>query len=307
MAAERELPPEWQWALRVFFSADLLDSSTLKHRGSDHWVPTIRGFFEEIQKLAEASITLLQARSPIPAVQAPSLNPWKANGDEMLWECEVKSLGQAILAESAFRRAITHFNEDVEASQNPDARHVRGTSWAAGFPLRNRRLRVGVEYDFIGPQMDLGFRLTKFDGHHPDLVVTSPEMTWLLARGAEIWPELDVPMRYCGRKVFKGAAGGMAVPVFCTDTKRAEEPTLEDRLRGLSQRPRCRTEDARTSVERFLRSNDKWPYMPFVVGDGHVAPPDELLSILDEQRMSQMRNESAPQYGDDAMGRDQPA
>jgi len=301
---------EWEWGLHVFFSADLVDSSALKHRQSDRWMPVIRQFFDEMQNLVRGALDLLRAESPIAGALPPDLRVWKANGDEILFECRAMRLEEVVLAERAFRKAVGEFNRSVLESTNPDRRTVRGTGWAAGFPLRNRRLFFGLDGpgerpDFIGPQIDLGFRLTKYDGHHPDLIVLSPELAWLLARAADAnWSSgpLEPPLLYHGHHTFKGIAGGTPVPVFCTDTLPETELTTEDLLRGVARRPRCPRPSARRALETFLRSNPEWPLLPFIVGDSIVGPPAEDLELLEGKRKQLLAKDSAEQYGDDAMG-----
>ncbi|MBF0138634.1 MAG: hypothetical protein HQL65_20605, partial [Magnetococcales bacterium] len=90
---------------------------------------------------------------------------------------------------------------------------LKGTAWTAGFPIRNRR--VVVEHskgrqveDFIGPDMDIGFRLSKLA--RPGPIVASMDLVDLLV-GRRYQPKLKCV--FVGWETMKGVFAEKPYPV----------------------------------------------------------------------------------------------
>ncbi len=118
---------------------------------------------------------------------------WKTAGDELIYSFRIMSRRQLHEIVVSFLRVIRQFDEkDVD---NEPIR-LKGTGWVAGFPIRNRQITFPgpVLYrkkgerryeevshpriDYVGPDMDAGFRLAKLT--HPGFMVISLELAELL-------------------------------------------------------------------------------------------------------------------------------
>jgi methylase of polypeptide subunit release factors len=188
---ERRYKAHRSTQLRVFFSVDLVGGTAYKSRGpaddfssERSWPNRFEGFFQEFTRAFKERVTAARAESGVAVMPPPEL--WKINGDELLF-CEL------VYAEHEQRHAAlrTSLQTFVELVRETDERYigeglgVRACAWTAGFPLRNKRLQIvqgGIELiagdnglsdpetgpgrsvpvtvnDYIGRDMDLGFRL----------------------------------------------------------------------------------------------------------------------------------------------------
>jgi hypothetical protein len=133
----------------------------------------------------------------------------------------------------AFRATI----EAIDEEMLPDGCGLRGCVWSAGFPIRNKQIKVsslrnppiirlepddgilpdfdtGLYYsddiglvDYLGPDMDLGFRLAAVTP--PGRVVCSLDISYLLMQRFDAPPIFHV-----GWRELKGIGGGAPYPIF---------------------------------------------------------------------------------------------
>lgn len=114
---------------------------------------------------------------------------WKTNGDELIYSFKIGERKQLHDLVVAFLTTIQCLDEkDVQK----ESIRLKGTGWVAGFPIRNRTVQFpglefragedkGADYarrDYLGPDVDAGFRLAKWS--HPGLMVVSIELAELL-------------------------------------------------------------------------------------------------------------------------------
>jgi methylase of polypeptide subunit release factors len=177
--------------LRVFFSVDLVGGTAYKSRGPaddfsslQSWPNRFEGFFQEFTRSFKEGVIAARAESKAAVMPPPEL--WKINGDELLFT-------ELVYTDSEQQRTAlkTSLRTFIELVHTTDERYVseglgvRACVWTAGFPLRNKRLQIvqgGIELladdagrldpdtgpgrsvpvtvnDYIGRDMDLGFRL----------------------------------------------------------------------------------------------------------------------------------------------------
>lgn len=179
--------------LRVFFSVDLVNGTAYKNRrppehdlsagARGSWTHRFGTFFVDFNREFGEAVEEERAKSGHGDVLAlPRL--WKINGDELLFTELVypdKRHRHVALATSV--RAFVDLIARYDAELLSDMMGVRGCVWTAGFPLRNRIVRIYQEQsipiirrphdfdtgedlpppaalmDYIGRDMDLGFRL----------------------------------------------------------------------------------------------------------------------------------------------------
>lgn len=199
---------------------------------------------------------------------------WKGAGDEVLFSKAVRSPLDAIAAIHAFLQVMREHRARFGGKGLP--LDVKGTAWLAGFPVNNaeavlpvasaepaaERLdepiaenyrlldlhhagKINVPLDYIGPSIDLGFRLR--DHATPRRLVISADLAWLLCHAHMSSPDkehgrcplLAVPhIGYDGRHPLKGILRGQPYPLMWieadaeNDVDRAEDALLRRSLSG---------------------------------------------------------------------------
>ncbi len=240
-----------QHKVRLFLSVDVNDSTALKtesqaSHGFPNWVTTFRTFYRRYpEDLAKGCLA--------EDVEVPKL--WKCLGDEMVFCTILRDAEQAVRALSAFRNATNSF-------QKPESKiRLKNTAWIADFPVGSVEVQVSDQSqngknrtDFLGPQMDLGFRLS----HRSSVrrFVISVDLALLVFDSVN-----KLKVFYEGREVLKGVLGDRPYPILWIDM--SEQTTgLEDRLRGSNPDPH----DLKTFCEQFIGETADLVSRPFLKG-----------------------------------------
>lgn len=134
----------------IFVSFDLTNSTKLKHE-TKSWEKVITELFNSM-----------------PLVRT-YLNFWKFNGDELLFFKEIKSLYQIAVIIDVVNSAMQKISSKLSIQKNQDSSgknwykvELKATIWLAGIDFENNfRINPPYGYDFIGTEIDEGFRLTK--------------------------------------------------------------------------------------------------------------------------------------------------
>lgn len=230
--------------LKLFLSVDVVGSTAFKQAqphfsrqrlsssgGPSNWLMFLSSFYKEFgnrlrlqlgQRLEVAGIS--EPAQVDAKVGTPHL--WKALGDELVFVLELKLESHLPIILDAFRHAINEEIDNVKAGEHPLPISLKGSAWVAGFPVCNAEIpmiadpqdgdkngRV-VDYDYAGPSMDIGFRISKFASPHR--LVVSAEVAYLLTKpnsGGEIIHHLHLedPVE------LKGVLGGDEYPLFWID------------------------------------------------------------------------------------------
>jgi hypothetical protein len=257
--------PDRRQQLIAFLSADMANATDFKSRHQSQYVdgtlvpPTWPRYFSEVfnRVLQKFDEELRQQRFTSTMVLSNTPRLWKINGDELLFRELVipgeDGLKWLALVASAFVQTVTRIDAEILA----DGCGLKGCIWTAGFPIRNKEIRVptgqtvpiiradtsestlpdfdtGAFFrdeeglvDYLGPDMDLGFRLAAIAP--PGRVICSIDVAYLLMQRAEA-PNLY----HVGWRVLKGVGGGAPYPVFwisSADDQRPRHP-WEDRESG---------------------------------------------------------------------------
>jgi hypothetical protein len=201
---------------------------------------------------------------------------WKGAGDEVLFSREVRSPLDAMATVHTF---LSVMKEHRARFARKDVRlDVKGTAWLAGFPVNNAeamlpahreplpagrldepvaenyrlldlhragRVPTGCQLDYVGPSVDLGFRLR--DHATPRRLVVSADLVWLLChthgscsdRERRRCRFLAIPhIGYDGRLGLRGILGGQPYPLLWIEADpdngidRAEDAVLRRSLSG---------------------------------------------------------------------------
>lgn len=230
-------PPEMQ----LFFSVDIEGSTRFKQspiHGRSAWGPFFLEFFETFPgTLASCEDQLGRL---IEHGKAARFKPWKSLGDELIFSKKLITGYDVFIALCAARTAIIKGSAKLRAHR--DARldsgdtdrypvHLKGTVWVAGFPIKNMKVtssQSGMGEDFLGPAMDLGFRLTKESS--PSRMTVSTTAAWMAAKVEyDNAPDLagqTLKWSYSGRQPLKGIDEHPAgYPVLCVDVSESTTGT----------------------------------------------------------------------------------
>jgi len=130
------------------------------------------------------------------------INLWKYVGDEVVLmaelSCQERHSSMHVLA---LAEAVRQLNS---ADYSYGKLRFRGTAWVAGFPVRNIELDLPCPEsddirDFLGPSIDLGFRLSEFASENR--LVVSPSLAYLIAIEQK---NQHVPLYFGGMKKIRG-------------------------------------------------------------------------------------------------------
>lgn len=158
-------PPFLKPRLRLFLSADIVGSTSLKQARArpggptedstkgPSWFSAIQGFYFEAAQafIAEWSERKLKSNSPHELYgDAPEF--WKSIGDEVLFTKILDDHRQLVTALSCWFAAVDRIREFLK---NEDASlDVKCTAWLAGFPFRNREVVIGKYPDIGAKQVE---------------------------------------------------------------------------------------------------------------------------------------------------------
>lgn len=227
-------PTDLRQHLRVFLSADLVSATEFKVREPSEWPDRVRAVFTHFPADLLEAVGTRHHEAKLGAYPGPKI--WKFNGDEILLYDYVYPdafRGQAHLKSlvDAFASLVGRYDRELTSA----GMGMRGTVWTAGFPLRNRVLRIrqgmsiplvqsaefepvddatgfvdhtaNVVIDFVGPDLDLGFRIAS--NTPPGRVSCSLDVAWLLCQD----PDAN-GIHHVGWRRLKGVANGAPYPML---------------------------------------------------------------------------------------------
>ncbi|MED3852102.1 NUDIX domain-containing protein [Priestia megaterium] len=172
----------------LFYSFDLVNSTVFKTQYKNDWPSVIQKFYELVRR----KIQTTHERTRV----------WKYIGDEVLFYKKVSSMAELYLAPSFCLETIETVTSQLYASYKFTKKKlfVKGTIWIANVKEQEENSSYENEQnivfqvdgikgeqnkDFLGPQIDLGFRLSKFS--QKGKVLVSAELAYLLyLKGREI-------------------------------------------------------------------------------------------------------------------------
>lgn len=288
--------------LRLFMSVDVVGSTAFKHNktyGGEEkpWLKFIHGFYTGFPPdLLTAKLTDTLSESEVHQdIPMPYL--WKALGDELVFCVLLRHPSYAKYYIKAFRSALIEACTKwvVEPPRLPI--NFKGAAWLAGFPIHNtavpldtkERLSLDSEhFDFVGPLIDIGFRLSHMAS--PRKLVISADTAWLLTAANDGAGGLN--FFYEGRHSLKGVLNDRPYPIFWIDCLDLEDPRNElSRTEDvLLNRKAASKEDVEKLAKTFLQSVE--PSIPFPFFYGHGSVPEKFRARIDiEQQLDRARQD----------------
>jgi hypothetical protein len=240
--------------LRVFFSVDLVGGTAYKNRGviddlasPASWPNRFEQFFKDFIKSFKNGVAAARVGTAAGIMPPPQL--WKINGDELLFtDLVYEDPGQRVSALESSLRTFVRLVHETDERFIPEGLGVRACVWTAGFPLRNKPVKIvqgGIELmaddvgrsdpetgpttarlgtitDYIGRDMDIGFRLAALS--QPGRIACSLDLAHYALDlpddgGLAVWA--------VGWAVLKGILGGQPYPLLWLEEqgrRRARHP-----------------------------------------------------------------------------------
>ena len=193
--------------LKLFLSLDIVGSTAYKQpldlsktpaREAINWAYTIQSFYRAVEKGVENTWQRLEEMSrELGRVVGPRPRLWKTIGDEVVYWKEMENDCDIWFAVAVWAKVIEIAREDL--SNSGSGLDVKPTLWIAGFPIRNRVVATQLgegnpldaidqfytrddcanTVDFIGPGIDVGFRLCGLSS--PKKMSISVDCAYLMA------------------------------------------------------------------------------------------------------------------------------
>jgi hypothetical protein len=257
--------PDWEWKLRLFASADLVGSTAYKQSKADtpqHWAPTFKEFFRSFPAAVETAYGQLPIKCP--ACQ-DKLVPWKFSGDEILFHTTLEDSTHSVSHIAAFKHAVAKFPEEWAQKQLP--LKLKATAWVAGFPINNTELEMqasGVTtLDFIGPGIDLGFRIARFSDTRRFILSADLALLILDSIDRTECSGNHFQIHFQGKESLKGVIGNAPYPILWLDMHDGTDDQ-EDLLLGVKRTPQP---DVLKPYLRNFLDNTPTLMRPFIDGD----------------------------------------
>jgi hypothetical protein len=244
----------------------------------DHWVRPFLGFYrmsvDEMRSQWEqvkAELRAAEERDSGHFELSDCPEFWKGAGDEVLFSKVVASPYDVVASIQTLIRVMEAHRVQFASKPQTKGLNVKGTAWLAGFPLNNAEIVIAVDgssasgrsddhladnyrllsrldadatlrekfrADYIGPSIDLGFRLREHATSRR--LVVSPDLIWLLCRAEyratnderDACRMLELPkIGYAGSKPLRGIMGGDSYPIFWIEAEAGSAlDNAEDKL-----------------------------------------------------------------------------
>lgn len=275
-------------------SADLIGSTASKQHVREEnplaWRETVLEFLIDFPR------ALADRCSERGAAAAPEI--YKSIGDELVF---------AVRLDTTYREAATYiaaFADTLSAFMTESDRPpVKGAAWIASFPLANMEIDVERtvvvrvdgqnqerpvrQIEYIGPQMDIGFRISKLASSMS--LSLSVDLALLLITAKTEGVEAARPLRfhYEGREVLKGVSSETPYPVI-TLLIDGSSDYAELRLRGHTPHECAAPEelaDLAQLCRRFLTTTEA-QFIPYLAGCDTFAeiPPSHRAQLDADDR-----------------------
>lgn len=240
--------------LRIFFSVDIVGSTAYKNQHAENsvqpWLPFFKDFYTQFPIVYrrhisdEKTVANFEGDLPIPDL-------WKSLGDELLFQTELKDHRHVSILVSAFKGAIEKYNQDISHSPL----RLKGTAWLAGFPVINAEISFEQQYDFIGPSIDIGFRLTKFATEQQ--LVISIDLAYMLLKKVD-----NLEFVYDGKHQLKGVLNNKPYPVIWIKMNYPNADPFEDKII-----PKTDRDNLFKFCKNFIENAEYPLIFPFIHGD----------------------------------------
>lgn len=290
----------YSFKYRLFASVDIAGSTAFK-QSNDSWVQVFDAFFEDFPSTVVEHHERTQDTRGKPN---NALSVWKYVGDEILFVTEIARYEECAIHLQTLLAAMKDYESRLKEKHKQLG--LKATAWSGGFPVNNSEVFLSQPdavdrflCDYLGPSIDLGFRLTKFADNRR--VPVNVELAYLLARSISVVEnKFKQHLFYDRSESLKGVIGGKPYPIIWID-RYLGNPTSEDDLLGISRK--CDPELVRKFCRDMIDSHSSTMIsstaisVPFIVGD----PDEDIARVPDEyekKRLSLEREDADRSYSE---------
>ena len=273
--------------LLLFLSADVHNSTAfkndLRHDGSvQGWLATFKTFYSRFPIFLARKCTSRRVVAPV---------LWKLLGDELIFAVELKKSEEAVSYVQSLREAITQYNADWKRKNVELA--LKGTAWVAHFPVFNAEIQIKepndankFRVDYIGPAMDIGFRLARLASKRK--LIVSVDLALML-----LHTNNDLRVFFDGRETLKGALHNKPYPVIWVDVLVEGKGSPEDELRGIHPSQN----KLKKYCEAFIAEMNEVMSRPFIDGDyAFNKKPDDWNKKYERACRTMNEEEAEPTF-----------
>lgn len=200
----------------LFMSVDLAGSTAFKAQAigegeSPEWLEAFEAFFREVPLIMMGQIAAAFAMED----EVPDTGVWKVIGDEIVFMAYPSTAREAQRLLVAFYKTVINYDKKIFERW---PLRIKGCCWAAQISRRNRAIEIPemlganteqAYVDYLGPDVDTGFRLAACGGRGQ--VIVSSNLVHLVC---DMEDHLGIQFHYTGRKVLKGVYNGRPYPLF---------------------------------------------------------------------------------------------
>lgn len=287
--------------------------------GPERWFVPLLQFYQSIGALFSANYALLKQSkdSHLLCLDNPP-EIWKSNGDELIYVVEITKEYQIPCLLDCWVRTICSYRKAIRDSKSWKG-DVKASAWLAGFPLANREVifsrstesasttdigelefenyklleewyqaggsTANMYRDFIGPQMDAGFRLGSLAT--PRKFIISMETAFFLGSYSKLAAyDCHLPIYFDGAQPLKGVLNGVPYPIFWIDTMASNDLMQSEDL--IAGRKAVDPDKVYGYCCHFFENDSDNLFRPFLVSAQH---PDYRQKPADyEQRIIDIAN-----------------
>jgi hypothetical protein len=248
--------------VRLFLSVDISGSTEFKARftgqGAEGWLATFRTFFTSFPLMVAGQIGF----EFLDQDETPAIDVWKVMGDEVVFVAQPGSAEELTSMLIALLRTMRIY-EDRHFADLP--LRLKATAWLADFEGANIEIEIpelssgahGEHRDFIGPDIDLGFRISKFA--RPSSLTVSLDVAEAVLNAANTE---RASLYLMGREGLKGVMFGRPYPIvwmhaaddgFRFDAWELEQDALMRAGHAASPSPPAALREAIDDMRGFLK------------------------------------------------------
>jgi hypothetical protein len=265
------------FSLKLFLSADLIGSTALKSEAigveiEPLWLKPFQDFYTEFPIVFNGQQQKLQCNV---------IDFWKGIGDELLWVTTLTNTEDAISSLSAFKFSIEEYNQKLSTTGKKV--RLKGTAWIAGFPITHRTVPLpDGRFDYIGPYIDSGFRLSKFSSQMR--MVISVDLAWfILSCKVDDDEREHLTLRFDGSESMKGVLGGKPYPIIWIKCDSSLEE-MEYKLQHRENYPDDWRKSLKKFCEEFIKTTDDKIIFPYIAGENPFGHPHQSYQIWIERK-----------------------
>jgi len=269
--------------LYLLLSVDVAGSTAFKNqyskdKATEKWMAFFSDFYQYFDDMFQQSLNKKGLKARL----------LKTLGDELIFSHKLKLSEDITFILDIFIKIINKFRKEIHANSFP--LELKGNAWVCGVPLlnlpitkANNKTKELEVIDFIGPQMDTGFRISKYSS--VEKFTLSADLAYILAKLKDE-DCFDKDIHYLGKKELKGVNNGKPYPIFFLYTPN-DEISAFDKAINHKDKNIDPAELIKYFDEYIYKTSDS--FQPFIINDKENIinrPPDKY-----QDQIRQMQDE----------------